>query len=85
MLHLAGADVREGLEAALAAAGFAYRRAVVYEAGPPGMAPAAEAALRAGRLGAVLFYSPRTAALWAEQVAALGLVQLPGRERSPRA
>ncbi|HEX6016126.1 MAG TPA: uroporphyrinogen-III synthase, partial [Geminicoccaceae bacterium] len=74
VLHLAGADVREGLEEALAAAGFEYRRAVVYEAVPtPGMAPAAEAALRAGRLGAALFYSPRTAALWADRVTRLGL------------
>jgi uroporphyrinogen-III synthase len=74
VLHLAGADVRKGLEEALAAAGFGYRRAVVYEAVPTsGLAPEAEAALREGRLGAVLFYSPRTAALWAERVARLGL------------
>jgi uroporphyrinogen-III synthase len=74
VLHLAGADVREGLEEALAAAGFDYRREVVYEAVPtPGMAPDAEAALRARVLGAALFYSPRTAVLWAERVGRLGL------------
>ena len=74
ILHLAGADVRTGLEAALVAAGYVYRRATVYEAWPVGrLAPAVEAALRERRLGAVLFYSPRSAALWAEMIAGLEL------------
>jgi uroporphyrinogen-III synthase len=74
VLHLSGAEVRETLEAALTAAGFTYRRAVVYEARPtPSLAPEAAAALREGRLGAVLFYSPRSAELWAAKVVRAGL------------
>jgi uroporphyrinogen-III synthase len=74
ILHLSGAEVRETLGAALAEAGFAYRRVVVYEALPTLiLAPEAAAALREGRLGAVLFYSPRSARLWAQKVARAGL------------
>jgi uroporphyrinogen-III synthase len=79
ILHLSGADVRETLEAALAEAGFAYRQAVVYEARPtPSLAPETAAALREGRLGAVLFYSPRSAELWAAKVARAGLAGMLG-------
>jgi uroporphyrinogen-III synthase len=75
VLHLAGTEVREGLESALTAAGFRYRRVTVYEAVPAERpSPQVEVAIRTRRLGAVLFYSPRSAALWAEQVRRLGLV-----------
>jgi uroporphyrinogen-III synthase len=76
ILHLAGAHVRAGLEEALEAAGFGYRRAIVYEAVPtPALAPDVEAAVRDRRLDAALFYSPRTATLWAERIVRLGLAE----------
>ena len=63
ILHLAGAEVRPGLEQALASTGHLYRRAVVYAAVPRGqMAPDVEAAIRARQVDAVLLYSPRSAA-----------------------
>ena len=72
ILHLAGADIREGLDAHLVAAGFDYRRTAVYEAVPADqLAPAVTAAIRARRLGAALFYSPRSAAIWAGQITRL--------------
>jgi uroporphyrinogen-III synthase len=77
VLHLSGAEVSDGLAEGLAAAGLACRRVVVYEALPTGRpAPETEAALREGRLGAVLLYSPRSARLWAE---AMGCADLAGR------
>lgn len=75
ILHLSGADVRKDLAEGLAAAGIACRRAVAYEAAPTGrIAAEAEAALRAGRVGAALFFSPRSAGLWAEAARRQGLL-----------
>ncbi|MCK8785273.1 uroporphyrinogen-III synthase [Roseomonas sp. NAR14] len=59
--------VGEGYGAELAAAlrgrGFRVHRRVVYRAAPaPSLPPPARAALAAGRIGAALFYSPRSAA-----------------------
>ncbi len=74
ILHLSGADVREGLEAGLVAAGYRYRRAAVYEAvAADRLAPAAAAAISDRRLGAALFYSPRSAAVWAQLITRQGL------------
>ena len=74
ILHLSGADVREGLEAGLVAAGYRYRRAAVYEAVPADrLAPATAAAIADRQLGAALFYSPRSAAIWAQLITRLGL------------
>lgn len=74
ILHLAGAEVREELAEALADAGFTYRRATVYAAMPAdGLADATRDALAAGRLDAVLLFSPRSAALWAGLVREAGL------------
>jgi uroporphyrinogen-III synthase len=74
ILHLCGREVREGLAEALATAGLAYRAAVVYEAvAAADLAPATAAAIREHRLNAVLFYSPRSAALFGAQVRAAGL------------
>lgn len=74
ILHLSGADVREGLEANLVAAGYRYRRAVVYEAVPADrLATVASAAIADRRLGAALFYSPRSAAVWARLITRQGL------------
>jgi uroporphyrinogen-III synthase len=74
VLHLAAEEVREGLEAGLRAAGLAYRRAVAYRALPSaGLAPATGRALAAGRLDAALFFSPRTAAVFAAHVRTAGI------------
>ena len=79
ILHLAGGDVREGLEASLTGAGYRYRSVVVYEAVPVAeMAPGAAAALAARQVGAVLLYSPRSAELWARRVEAEGLADMLG-------
>jgi uroporphyrinogen-III synthase len=76
VLHLCGRDVREGLEAGLVAAGYAYRQAPVYEAIPsPALATETVDAIRGRRLNAILFYSPRSATLFADKVAAAGLAQ----------
>ena len=75
VLHLRGRDVHGGLEAELRSAGFGYRGVAVYEAAAAaGMAPEVVAAIRAGKLGAVLFFSPRTARLWSSRVVAAGLM-----------
>ena len=74
VLHLAAEEVRDGLEAGLREAGLSYRRVMAYRAVPsPGLAPATSQALAAGRLGAALFFSPRTAAVFAAHVRAAGL------------
>jgi uroporphyrinogen-III synthase len=74
ILHLAGTEVRPGLEAALRAAGYAYRRVAAYEAVPcRDLGEATRAALEEGRLDAALFFSPRTAAVWRSLVEAAGL------------
>lgn len=75
ILHLAGAEVRAGFAERLAELGFACRRVIAYEAVPsPCLGRSACAALGEGRLGAVLFYSPRTARIWAGHVREAGLV-----------
>ena len=74
MLHLCGRDVRVGLAADLTAAGYVYRPAVVYAAiAAEGLAVPTAAAIREHRLGAVLLYSPRSAALFGVLVRAAGL------------
>jgi len=62
LLHAAGRDIAGDLAGTLEAAGFHVRRAVLYAAEPVArLSPGTEAALRAGDIDAVLFYSPRTA------------------------
>ena len=74
ILHLCGRDVREGLAAALAAAGYTWRPVVVYEAvAASRLAPTTESAIREHRLGAALFYSPRSAAVFAALARTAGL------------
>ena len=71
ILHLAGAEVRPGLEQALGSTGHRYCRAVVYAAVPrEQLEPDVESAIRAEQVDAVLLYSPRSAALWAEKIEA---------------
>lgn len=74
ILHLAGTDVRPGLEQALASTGHRYCRTIVYAAVPRDeLAPGVEAALRAQRVDAVLLYSPRSAVLWTRKIERHGL------------
>jgi uroporphyrinogen-III synthase len=62
ILHLAGEVVRPGLETALAAQGFRYRREVVYRArARERFSAAVIAAWQEREIGAVLLFSPRTA------------------------
>ena len=62
LLHVAGSVVARDLSRLLQDAGFACRRAVLYEARPAkSLSPATVRAIRAGELGGVLFFSPRTA------------------------
>lgn len=74
VLHLAAEEVREGLEEGLAGAGFAYRRVAAYRAVPSaGLSATARSALTAGRVGAALFLSPRSAAVFAGHARSAGL------------
>lgn len=73
ILYLSGAETAGDLAAQLAAAGFDCRRVVLYDAAPAETLGAAEAALREGRLEAVLLYSPRSAKIWRGLVEAAGL------------
>lgn len=76
LLHVAGSHVAGDLGALLAEAGLTVRRAVLYEAVAADRLPeTAATALRTGRVTGVLFFSPRTAALFARLVVAAGLVQ----------
>jgi uroporphyrinogen-III synthase len=66
LLHVAGSDVAGDLAGALCDAGFAIERAVLYEARPvASLSAAATAALRNGLVDFALFFSPRTAAVFA--------------------
>lgn len=70
-LHIAGTVSAGDLGGRLRAAGFDYRRAVLYAMRPAeALSAAATAALGSGGLTGVALYSPRTAALFAELVAA---------------
>lgn len=74
LLHLAGDEVRPGLAGILREAGFDYRRVTAYVAEPVGRLSADTlAALASGRCHGVLFFSPRSAALWAGLIEASGM------------
>lgn len=74
VLHLAAEEVREGLGEGLVGAGFTYRRIAAYRAVPsPGLSAGARSALAEGRVGAALFFSPRSAAVFAGHARAAGL------------
>jgi uroporphyrinogen-III synthase len=69
LLHLCGDHVREGLEDALAPAGFELRRHAVYRAAAARiLSPGLRAALEGRTIGAVLLFSPRTARTFADLV-----------------
>ncbi len=73
ILYLSGAETAGDLAAQLAAAGFDCRRVVLYDAVPAETLGAAGQALQAGRIDAVLLYSPRSARIWRRLVEQEGL------------
>lgn len=74
LLHVCGSAVAGDLAGELAADGFTVRRAVLYEAVPiAALSDATATALREGQVDAVLFFSPRTAAVFTDLVKAAGL------------
>ena len=75
LLHVAGGQVAGDLAGLLRQSGFEVRRAVLYRAeATAALSQAARDALADGALDAVLLYSPRTAAIFADLVEAAGLV-----------
>ena len=74
LLHAAGATAAGDLSGALEKAGFRTIRRGTYEAEPVAeLPPAVLAALRNGELDCVLFFSPRTARIFLDLVAAAGI------------
>jgi len=70
LLHLSGTEVRPELAAGLAAAGFELRRQAVYRArAAERLSPSVVEALRRRSVGAVLLFSPRSAAILVELLA----------------
>ena len=70
LLHVAGSVVAGDLAGDLRAHGFAVERAVLYEACPvASLSAAARDALSAGSIDFALFFSPRTAAIFARLAA----------------
>ena len=82
LLHVAGSAVAGDLSGLLEAAGFTVRRAVLYAATPAdALEPEVRAALAAGELHAVMFFSPRSAATFASVARAAGLAESCARVR----
>ena len=76
LMHIAASRVAGDLAGRLGRAGFAVRRAVIYEAvTAQALPPAARAALDGDDVDAVLLYSPRTAATFAALVGEAGLAE----------
>ncbi|PZF78176.1 hypothetical protein DK847_07115 [Aestuariivirga litoralis] len=73
ILYLSGAETAGDLHGQLAAAGFDCHRVVLYDAAPAETLGAAETALHAGTIDAVLLYSPRSAKIWRGLVEGAGL------------
>ncbi|MCW8916381.1 MAG: uroporphyrinogen-III synthase [Magnetovibrio sp.] len=74
LLHPAGSKVAGDLAGRVEAAGFSYRREVLYQAIKADELPQeAKDAIQAGSLGGVLMYSPRTGAAFARLVDKAGL------------
>lgn len=74
LLHVAGSHVAGDLKGLLEQAGFIYRRAVLYEAVVArSLSADAAAAFLGGDIDGVLFYSPRTADLFAQLAKAGGI------------
>jgi len=74
LLHAAGSDVAGDLAALLGARGFVIERAVLYETRAAGaLAPATARSIDDGAIDLALFFSPRTAAIFARLVEAAGV------------
>jgi uroporphyrinogen-III synthase len=74
LFHAAGAETRGNLNDTLSASGFTVRNEALYDAVAAKTFPATvQAALAQGALDAALFFSPRTAAIFAEIVAREGI------------
>ena len=72
LIHAAGSVTAGDLAGVLGAAGFLLRHAVLYDAvAAEGLSPAARGALEREELAAALFFSPRTAAIFARLAAGL--------------
>jgi uroporphyrinogen-III synthase len=74
LLHVAGTISAGDLAGRLAAAGFVYRRTVLYRMEPAqALSQTAQRALASGALSAAAFYSPRTGAIFSALIAAHAL------------
>jgi uroporphyrinogen-III synthase len=79
LMHAAGAEVAGDLVGALRRQGFDVVRETLYEARPSrALDPAAEHALRAGEVDFALFFSPRSAAIFARLAGAAGVAECCG-------
>jgi uroporphyrinogen-III synthase len=76
LLHAAGTEVASDFDGRLRAAGFAVERRVLYEARPAtALSAATRAALAAREIDIALFFSPRTAAIFAQLAVAAGVTE----------
>ncbi len=76
LLHVAGETVAGDLGGLIAGAGFKYCRHILYEAVPAErFSDAAARALAAGEVDGVIFFSPRTAAIFVSLVESQGLTE----------
>jgi len=76
LLHVAGNIVAGDLVGLLRAQGFTVERRVLYEARAAGaLSPAAVDSLRAGAIAIALFFSPRTAAIFARLADVAGITE----------
>ncbi len=74
LVHVAGSVVAGDLAGMVRAAGFEYRRAVLYRTDvSEALSRSCADALRAGKIAAVLFFSPRTAATFVSLAQGAGL------------
>jgi len=79
LLHVAGSDVAGDLAGMLRTIGFAVDRAVLYEARPAaGLSGACVRALAAGIVDFALFFSPRTALIFARLAERAGVAEALG-------
>jgi uroporphyrinogen-III synthase len=73
LLHVHGGKGAGALAAELRDKGFSVREEILYDVAPQALAAEAVTALRDGAIGAALFYSPRSAALFKAQAHQLAL------------
>jgi len=74
LLHVAGSEIAGDLAGSLGAAGFAVERAVLYEArASKALSRATARMLGSGEIGLALFFSPRSAVIFARLAEAAGI------------